>query len=183
MGNIVTVEFHGDQLLGFEDDRGVFVALKPIVEGMGLDWSAQYRRVIRDPILGEGIAMMAMPLGQEQLYLKLDLIHGWLFTVDSNRVRPEVRDRVLVYQRECYRVLARAFAKPEMTAQPLAAPIDTVAQDHARKLVSEARHLFGDLAGRQLWFKLGLPIVPAMYGGPVQLPLFTYEAQPHGGRP
>ena len=184
MGNIVTIDFHGTQLVGFEDHRGAFIALKPVVEGMGLDWSAQYRRVTRDPILAEGVAMMAMPLGQEQLCLSLDLIHGWLFTVDSERVKPEIRDRVLVFKRDCYRVLARAFAKSDHPAEPAPGPIDTVQWEPARKLVAEVRHLFGDLAGRQLYFKLGLPTVPAMYGLPAQLPLFTYDAHPHqGGRP
>lgn len=179
IGNIVTIDFHGTQLVGFENERGAFIALKPVVEGMGLDWSAQYRRVTRDPILMEGVAMMAMPLGQEQVCLSLDMIHGWLFTIDSERVKPELRDRVLVFKRDCYRVLARTFARAAPAAeQPAPGPVDTVQWEPARKLVAESRHLFGELAGRQLWFKLGLPTVPAMYGGPAQLPLFTYEAQP-----
>ena len=80
MGNIVTVEFHGDQLLGFEDGRGVFVALKPIVEGMGIDWSSQHKRLQRDPILSEGMVIMTIPFGrggaQEAVCLPLDLVHG-----------------------------------------------------------------------------------------------------------
>lgn len=186
MGNIITVNFHGNQLIGFEDAGGVSVALKPIVEGMGLAWNKQLERVKRDPILSEGMTIMVIPSeggAQESTCLRLDLVHGWLFTVDSARVKPEIRERVLVYQRECYRVLARAFARPDAQAEPAPVPIDTVQWEPARKLVAETRHLFGDLAGRQLWFKLGLPTVPAMYGQPAQLPLFTYDAHPHqGGR-
>jgi hypothetical protein len=33
-------------------------------EAMGLDWSGQYRRTQRDPILSEGIAVMATPFGR-----------------------------------------------------------------------------------------------------------------------
>jgi hypothetical protein len=36
------------------------------------------------------------------------------------------------------------------------------------KLVTEARHTFGHKAAAQLWKKLGLPEVPAMYHEPVQ---------------
>ena len=64
MGQIITVNFRGDTLYGFERDDGVFVALKPVVEAMGMDWSAQFRRVKRDPILSEGIAIMATPFGR-----------------------------------------------------------------------------------------------------------------------
>jgi hypothetical protein len=89
MGNIITVNFRGDHLYGFENDDGTFVALKPIVESMGLDWSAQLKRVKRDPILSEGMAIMATPFGrggdQEVACLKLDLVNGWLFTIDDER--------------------------------------------------------------------------------------------------
>ncbi len=62
--NALTVKFHGTELYAFRVGEIVLVAIKPIVEGMGLDWSAQFRRIQRDPILKEGIAMMAvMPVG------------------------------------------------------------------------------------------------------------------------
>lgn len=64
MGKIITVNFRGDDLYGFENDDGIFVALKPIVESMGMDWSAQLQRVKRDPILAEGMVIMTTPLGQ-----------------------------------------------------------------------------------------------------------------------
>ena len=54
----------GDRIRRFENDDGVFVALKPIVESIGMNWSGQNRRVKRDPILKEGIAMMATPFGR-----------------------------------------------------------------------------------------------------------------------
>ena len=112
----------------------------------------------------------------------------WLFTVDASRITDEAtRAKVITYQRECYRVLAGAFAKPPPRAKPEPSTLtaDPMTQGEARKLVTEARQLFGDLAGRQLWFKLGLPVVPAMYGGPAQLSLFAYTAHPApaGGQP
>lgn len=76
MTSIVTADFRGDTLFGFEEGDQTYVGLKPIVEAMGMDWSAQYRRVQRDPILSEGIAMMATPFGrggdQEAVCLKRD---------------------------------------------------------------------------------------------------------------
>ena len=59
--------------------------------------------------------MMATPFGrggdQEAVCLKLDLINGWLFTIDTSRIKDDtVRQKVLTYQRECYRVLHDHFA-------------------------------------------------------------------------
>lgn len=43
------------------------------------------------------------------LCLPLDMVNGFLFGINANRVKEELRDRLVQYQRECYRVLADAF--------------------------------------------------------------------------
>jgi hypothetical protein len=40
---------------------------------------------------------------------RLDYINRFLFGINANRVKPELCDRVIPYQRECYQVLAAAF--------------------------------------------------------------------------
>lgn len=185
MGQIVTVNFRGDQLYGFEDDDGVFVALKPIVRALGLDWSAQLKRVKRDPVLVEGMAMMATPYGlggdQEAVCLKIDLVNGWLFGIDSTRIKDQaVREKVILYQRECYGVLFKHFYKG---AKPVQEPLviedheETASPDNAKvRLVTECRQTFGPKASGQLWFQLGLPTVPAMIEQSRQFDLLDFEA-------
>ena len=185
MGQIVTVNFRGDQLYGFEDDDGVFVALKPIVRALGLDWSAQLKRVKRDPVLVEGMAMMATPYGlggdQEAVCLKIDLVNGWLFGIDSTRIKDQaVREKVILYQRECYGVLFKHFYKG---AKPVQDPLviedheETASPDNAKvRLVTECRQTFGPKASGQLWFQLGLPTVPAMIEQSRQFDLLDFAA-------
>jgi hypothetical protein len=179
MGKIVTVNFRGDQLFGFEADDGIYVALKPIVEAMGIDWSSQLKRVKRDPILSEGMVIMTTPFGrggdQEAVCLKLELINGWLFTIESNRIKDEtVRERVLMYQRECYSVLARHFVGGVETVKPELANDASEAEGTRVRMVTETRQTFGTKAAGQLWFKLGLPVVPAMLENPDQAELFDF---------
>jgi hypothetical protein len=50
--------------------------------------------------------------------LPLDYIAGFLFGVNADRVKPELRERVILYQRECYRVLADAFFARGISVQP-----------------------------------------------------------------
>ena len=182
MGTIVTVNFRGDDLYGFKQDDGIYLALKPMVEAMGLDWSAQLKRVKRDPILAEGVAMMATPFGrggdQECICIRLDLVNGWLFTIDSSRITSdEVRQRVQTYQRECYQVLHDHFAGKR---QPVLADNDqdvddTPSTNERRSLVAEARQTFGVIAARQLWAQQQLPMVPAMLAqGQNDMDLFHY---------
>lgn len=184
MGSIITVNFRGDQLYGFENDDGVFVALKPIVESMGMDWSAQLKRVKRDPILAEGMAIMATPFGrggdQDAVCLKMDLVNGWLFTIDSSRIKDDsVRDKVMLYQRECYGVLFKHFYKGAKAEDHI------VIEDHEEtataeaakvRLVTEARQTFGARPAGELWFKLGLPTVPSMVDQSRQYELLDYRA-------
>jgi hypothetical protein len=184
MGNIVTVNFRGDQLYGFENDDGTFVALKPIVESMGLDWSGQLQRIKRDAILAEGMVIMPTPFGrggnQDAVCLKLDLVNGWLFTIDTSRIKDEVvREKVILYQRECYSVLAKHFAGKHAVggaAKTGEAVDDTQENENVKlRMVNESRQVFGNQAAAQLWFRLGLPVVPAMLHDPRQLNLLDYN--------
>ena len=73
----------------------------------------------RDPVLTEAaqgtvITTAPSPDGrgggpQEMLSLPLDYLNGWLFGINVNRVKAEIRERLIRYQKECYRVLAEAF--------------------------------------------------------------------------
>lgn len=113
MGQIITVDFHDHQLLAFEHDGKVLIAARPIAESMGIDWPSQYKRLLRDPILAEAVVMMTTPFGrhgQDEVCLPLDMLNGWLFTIDESRVKDDAtRQKVLTYKRECYRVLFEHF--------------------------------------------------------------------------
>ncbi len=43
------------------------------------------------------------------LCIPLDYLNGWLFGVNASRVKADVREKLIAYQRDCYRVLARHF--------------------------------------------------------------------------
>ena len=46
---------------------------------------------------------------QDTFCLKLSLLNGWLMTIDDRKVRPEIRDRLIQYQTECFDVLYKHF--------------------------------------------------------------------------
>lgn len=106
---ITTVNFHGQSLPVIPQDDQLLVSIKPICENMGITWGSQYNRIKRNPILSEGIFIMKTPSNggdQETICLPLGLLNGWLFGIDTKRIKDEaVRQRVLEYQRECYQVL------------------------------------------------------------------------------
>ncbi|NLA29105.1 MAG: hypothetical protein GX875_05550 [Propionibacterium sp.] len=57
--SLVQIPFHDTAINAIETDEGVHIAIKPVAEALGLDWSAQYRRLQRQP--WAGVAVMAIP--------------------------------------------------------------------------------------------------------------------------
>lgn len=112
MASLVVVQFHDQRITTIVHEGTHYVALRQIVENIGLDWAAQYTRIKRHPVMNKGVVMMATPSGggdQKTFCLPLDMLNGWLFGVDVNRVRPELRERLMQYQRECFQVLNAHF--------------------------------------------------------------------------
>ncbi len=107
---LATVDFHGTPLTVITTSDGErLVAIRPICEAIGLNWSGQYLRLQRDDVLSEGVCVMQTPSSggdQQTVCLPLDYLNGWLFGIDTNRCREAIRPRLIEYKRECYRALA-----------------------------------------------------------------------------
>jgi hypothetical protein len=159
-GKLTLVEFHGDSLLGVILEDGEYVAIKPMSDAMGLSWPSQWKRLQRDPILRESIVVMAMPWGTsavETTFLRIDLVNGWLFGIDESRVKPEARETVLTYKRECYRVLYEHFhGKKIRPGQP------EMSDQLKKELVNTAIRCGGARAGAEAWVHYGLAPLPAI---------------------
>lgn len=127
--------------------RQVYVPLRPICDSLGIDWSAQRQRVLRDPVLSEALqpCVVVTPTQGEQpeqrrtvQCLPLDYLNGWLFGINANRVNPEIRDRLIRYQKECYQVLAEAFMPTGTMIRPAGEADDALVQLHNMALVIAA---------------------------------------------
>ncbi|WP_084726110.1 phage antirepressor N-terminal domain-containing protein, partial [Xanthomonas pisi] len=89
-----------------------YVPTDPIVEGMGLAWSPQFSKLKRR--FAKGVTEIIIPsAGGEQTMTCLSLrkLAAWLQTINSNKVKPEIRDKVIQYQEECDDVLYEYWTK------------------------------------------------------------------------
>jgi P22_AR N-terminal domain/ORF6C domain len=128
--DVRTVEFYGDRITGalvrVDEAPTIYVPMRPICRYLGLDWSAQYRRIQRDEVLSEAARFVAItatnPQGgdPETLCLPLDLLPGFLFGVNAARVKDELREKITRYRRECFRRLWDAFKHDILPATDLA---------------------------------------------------------------
>lgn len=111
----INVPFHGNNLYVVNFNGEPYVPMKPIVEGMGLTWQSQFEKLKQR--FSKGITEIVIPSkGGEQsmLYLALRKLAGWLHTISPNKVKPEIRDKVIKYQEECDDVLYEYWTTGEV---------------------------------------------------------------------
>jgi hypothetical protein len=124
------VDFYGDAIPVAIVGDEAFVPLRQITDFLGLNWSGQYLRVQRHEILARHVRKVAMTAADgkryESLCLALEYLPGWLFGVTTSRVREDLRDKLLRYQEECFRILWRAFQSEVQVTAPTNAPLEHV---------------------------------------------------------
>lgn len=97
------VPFHGDTVVLVGQDNEPYVAMKPIVANMGMDWKSQHSK------LAERFAstMVEITTVAEDGKLKgmaclpLKKLPGWLYSNSLNKVAPKLRDKIIRYQEKC----------------------------------------------------------------------------------
>lgn len=107
-----TIQFHSQQLIVLNHQNKPYVAMKPVCENIGLDWHAQLNRINRHHVLSKGVVMIATPTKggvQKYVCLPISMINGWLFGIETSRVKPEIRATLEQYQLECFDVLYNHF--------------------------------------------------------------------------
>ncbi|PIE82215.1 MAG: hypothetical protein CSA11_01300 [Chloroflexi bacterium] len=123
------VEFYGDEITAVvvvvNNTQQVYIPIRPICKNLGVDWSGQRQRINRDPVLSQYVEFVGVtPTKGEKrgnpnhFCLPLDYISGFLFGINANRVKSELRERLIHYQENCYKVLAKAFQEGHLTADP-----------------------------------------------------------------
>jgi len=109
MNAISTIDFNGQKLITIEKDGIPYTAIKPICENIGLHWRGQQQRIERDEALKSTACMIHAVAedgkNREMLCLPIGMLNGWLFGVDTKRVKPEIKPALLMYKKECYKVL------------------------------------------------------------------------------
>lgn len=115
----INVPFHGSNLYVVNYNGQPYVPMRPIVEGMGMDWTGQLNKLKQKfKSTVEEISIVAAD-GKERnmICLALRKLAGWLHTISPNKVKPEIRDKVIQYQEECDDVLYEYWTTGEVKAK------------------------------------------------------------------
>lgn len=139
----INVPFYGNSLFVVEHNGEAYTPMKPIVEGMGLDWKSQHKKISQR--FYKGMVEITIPsVGgiQSMICLALRKLAAWLNSISPNKVRPEIRDNVIRYQEECDDVLYEYWTKGEVKNPRKKTTVDerTPLRDAVNMLVSK-KHL------------------------------------------
>lgn len=120
------VPFHDNEILTVDRDGEIHVVLRPVIEAMGLDWSATLKRIKRHPVLSKSLSIEISPVGitptprghnghgdRHSAIISLEHFHGVLMTISPERIKDEnARNIVIRYQEEAFRAVFEHFHGP-----------------------------------------------------------------------
>lgn len=143
--NTSYVPFNGQQIITAVAAGVTYVAMRQIVENIGIDWTGQSvkLRSQKDKFNCRDISMVAADGKLRKLLcLPLKKLNGWLFSINPEKVRADIRDKLIQYQEECFAVLHDYWNKGEATNPRKKTSVDdrTPLRDAVNMLVSK-KHL------------------------------------------
>lgn len=130
------IEFYGDAIHAVQDQATgrIFVPIGLLCDNLGIARWRQTQRIQEHQVLSKGVMQRIIQTTggvQETLCLRLDLVPFWLAGVNANRVRAEVREKLILYQSEVAAVLWDAFrptGQPSSIALASTEPLSPAAQ-------------------------------------------------------
>lgn len=121
----ITVPFHGSNLFIIEHNGEPYTPMRAIVEGIGMDWSYQSRKLANNTSRWS-VAVIATVTSDNKerktTCIPLRKLFGWLQTLQPNRIRDDIRESVIQYQNECDDVLWQYWSKQQEPLIPIETP-------------------------------------------------------------
>lgn len=143
--NTSYVPFNGQQIITAMAAGVAYVAMKPIVENLGMSWSTQQTKLMKQISKFNCVHMNMVAADgklRKLLCLPLKKLNGWLFSINPEKVRADIRDKLIQYQEECFTVLHDYWTKGKAENACKKTSVDdrTPLRDAVNMLVSK-KHL------------------------------------------
>ncbi|MCI5168349.1 MAG: hypothetical protein D3903_20215 [Candidatus Electrothrix sp. GM3_4] len=110
--HIATIDFYGQPISTVKNEDIEYVAMRQIVEGIGLSWGAQQQKLVKNREKFSCIDIDTTGSDgktYKMLCLPLKKLNGYLFSINPGKVKPEIKSKVILYQEECFTALHDYF--------------------------------------------------------------------------
>lgn len=123
--NYQIVPFEGQDIVVFSEQK--MVAIKPICDNIGLDWSGQRQRIRRTDIFASVQGMLPATGSDGKVYemlcLPLDKFLMWLAGIETKRIKnTQVREFLIKYQEKAGQVLMEYFLGSQISGDTVTLP-------------------------------------------------------------
>lgn len=110
---LMPVQFHNDTIFCLEHNGEPYTPVKPIIENLGISWGTQGPKLSSDRERFGCIDIKIPTNGgmQDALCLPVRKLAAFLYTINPNKVRPDLKDKLIQYQNECDDVLWQYWTK------------------------------------------------------------------------
>lgn len=175
MNTVINIPFHNRAITMIDHDGKPFVAMRPIVDGMGLDWKSQQRKL--QSRFASTVAIMTTVAEdgrqREMLCLPLEKLPAWLLTINPKKVNPAAREAVERYQAESEAALWAYWTTGIARRDEIRREMAELEQEE-NKSFQRGSHAGRDLYIRKLEKQRNAAVLNALQA---QLP-FVWEMQP-----
>ncbi|WP_369611720.1 phage antirepressor N-terminal domain-containing protein [Snodgrassella alvi] len=143
----LNVKFLGSEIMVINRDGEPYVAMRTVVDGMGLDWATQFTKIKQRFI---SVVVEITTTGKDgknykMLCLPLRKLFGWMMTINPNKVAPHKKQTIIRYQEECDEVLWQYWTTGIVNREKILQEMELLKKQQAE---SEAR---GSAAGKALY--------------------------------
>lgn len=144
---VVRIPFHGTNLIAVDDHGQPQIVLRPALDSLGLDFSAQLQKlnarswatVGQRPIVAADGKLRQMATVDVRTFLML------LATINENNVSPDKRDLLIAYQSEVADVIEK-YWRDGLVANPRIMESRPSGLDAVQALLDEVRRIEADAA-------------------------------------
>ena len=174
---ISVVPFHGDSIITLDAEGNHYVAISPISDALGIAAFKQREKLKNDERWQHKLLPCQTSGGvQETFCIPLKKLNGWLFSINPNKVRSDLKEKVIQYQEECFEVLFRYWQGEAVSRQAKPqTPYDLIDTQKLKSLQSQSKALAWDYLN-----SLGIeqPAIEATIK-PANQPRSSYRHQPY----
>ncbi len=105
---LIKVDFKSNQIEVIEETQSIVI--KDICEHIGLKFRTQYDKIKLDESYESKLIKVQTKGGLQEVFtIPLSKLNGWLFSINPNKVKPEVKQKLIEYKKECFNVLNNYF--------------------------------------------------------------------------
>ncbi len=145
MNNLIAIPFHNQTITAINHHGKPYIAMRPIVENLGLSWGSQRIKIMDR--FGSRVSIIdtrdTLNRKQKMLCLPVSKIAGFLYSINPSKVKPELRQTIIDYQEQCDEVLD-AYFRGEL-------------QHKANYHLEQHQHLLdGIFKNHPLWYRASL---------------------------